>query len=99
MSDDPNHHFPVMTIEELNEKVRREGTIPPRDEYPVDGEGYLLKTPEENFANLIYHDQITLNDIPERFREKTAELVELLKLGKRPPTAEKTWYYYHARKK
>ncbi len=96
MSDDPNHHFPVKTIEEVAEEFRLYGGADPYDEYMVDSDGYLLKTPEEIFALLIYtggglgENGMKLEDVPDKYdKAKVIELIELRRQGKHPEGAER----------
>jgi hypothetical protein len=72
-SNDPNHHFPVMTIEEHWEHFRTTPYRPSRDEYPRDREGNEYKTSEEYLVYLMKlsnynRDLFDYETIPERFR-------------------------------
>lgn len=73
-SDDPNHHFPVRTLEEMSEHMRY--APPPREEYWRDANGRDLKTPEEVIAHIIKCGAADPDVTPARYKDKVARLLD-----------------------
>ncbi len=76
MSDDPNHHFPIKSLDDIAREHREKNFPAAHDEYMRTGDGKELREPEEVFAYLVKHGALDFNSIPDYLKAKTQDLID-----------------------
>lgn len=77
-SDDPNHHFPVMSTAEANAALEKMPYRPPREEYYWSGPNWTgrpLIEPEEVIAHFIVVGAVKFENVPKHFRAKVKAMI------------------------